>query len=323
MKPQRRWHKIPYFFLLLLSLNRGHTGFAQSTDSADVHVIDEPNIESHATTLKVIPKRFWPVTALHAVGYGGSLAALAGVWYSDFDKTKLHAFNDLDEWGGMDKVGHANTAWQLANFSYSLYRYTGLSQKKSALVGSGFAMLYLTTLEFFDGYSAKWGFSFPDMGANLAGSTLAYFRNIGKLHNLQFKYSWHYTRYPLYRQEVLGKTTPERMLKDYNGQTYWLSINIPKAWFREHKNWLCFSLGYSIDGFTGGSQNYFDARIANPPAFDRVGEFFLSLDLDVSKFKVKDKFLRTVLKAVNLVKVPAPAIGITTNGKLLLKPFYF
>lgn len=265
-------------------------------------------------------KTFWWITGGHALAYGGSLAVLGTVWYDDFDRTKLHAFNDMDEWGGMDKLGHVATAWHLSNFSYSLYRYTGMKQKKAALVGASVAMLYQTTLEFFDGYSAKWGFSFGDMGANLAGSALSYFRNMGVLRNFHLKYSWWQTKYPPYRPNVLGTDVPQQMLKDYNGQTYWASINFPKAWMKK-SNWLCFSLGYSIDGFTGGKQNYFDASVINPPSFNRVGEFYFSLDLDVEKLNIKKKWLKTVLKVMNVIKVPCPAIGINTGGKFLFKPF--
>lgn len=266
-------------------------------------------------------KKFWWVTGIHAAGYVGSLAALASVWYKDFDKTNMHAFNDMDEWGGMDKLGHVNTAWQLSNFSYSAYRYTGMKEQKAALVGSSFALLYQTTLEIFDGYSAKWGFSFGDMGANLLGAGMAYLRNTHILRYVQYKISWWETQYPPYRTDVLGKTIPEQMLKDYNGQTYWLSINFPHSWFKANRNWLCFSLGYSIDGYTGGKQNYYAADVVLPsPLFERKSEFFLSLDLDCSQFNIRKKWLRQVLKVFNVVKVPFPAIGINTQGKILFRP---
>ena len=162
------------------------------------------------------------------------------------------------------------------------------------------------------------------MGANLIGTTLAYFRNSGTFKNINFKYSWNKTKYPDYRPEVLGSTIPQQMLKDYNGQSYWLSINMPKGWFSDStNNWLCFSLGYSIDGFTGGKQNYFDPTLLNPPTFDRVGEFYLSLDIDFTKFNIKSKLLKNFLKVFNVIKIPCPAIGFTSNGKLLIKPFYF
>lgn len=313
MRPANFYKRPGKFFLLqVFLLFSFHAVFAQTGNRIDtIHVHDERPVNK---------KIFWWVTAGHIAGYGGSLAGLAGVWYKDFDRTSLHTFNDMDEWGGMDKLGHVNTAWQLSNFSYSLYRYSGMHNKKAALIGSSFAMLYQTTLEFFDGFSAKWGFSFGDMGANFVGASLAYLRNIQVLRNVQFKFTWSKTSYPPYRPDVLGQTTLQQVLKDYNGQTYWLSMNLPRKWFKENRNWLCFSLGYSIDGYTGGKANYFDASVVNPPDLKRQSEFYLSLDLDVSKFNIRKKWVKQVLKVFNVVKVPIPAVGLNTGGKFLFKP---
>jgi len=132
------------------------------------------------------------------------------------------------------------------------------------------------------------------------------------------------SKYAAYRPDVLGTTFPEQLLKDYNGQNYWLSVNMPKKWFtNESRNWLCFSLGYSIDGFTGGKKNYVDPGIINQPVFSRVGEFYLSLDIDFTKFNIKNKVLRNFLKIFNVVKIPFPAIGLTTSGNVLIRAIYF
>jgi hypothetical protein len=37
---------------------------------------------------------------------------------------------------------------------------------------------------------------------------------------------FHTTQYAQYRPNVLGSSLAEQMLKDYNGQTYWLSVNL-------------------------------------------------------------------------------------------------
>jgi hypothetical protein len=161
------------------------------------------------------------------------------------------------------------------------------------------------------------------MSANFAGCTFAYFRNTGHLKNVQYKFSYHPTKYPQYRSDLLGKTDAEKVLKDYNGQTYWISMNFPQKWFRNERNWLCFSIGYSIDGFTGARENLFDPQFTNPPVFDRKGEFLFSLDIDFDKMNIKNKFLKSVLKVFNVIKVPFPAFGFDTNGNLLLKPVYF
>lgn len=311
------WHKL--IFILLFTTLAGKS-YSFHNGSAEISLADSLQKDS----IPYNKKKMIVSHIVHGVGYGGSLAALAGVWYKDFQKTKLHAFNDMDEWGGMDKAGHVNTAWQISNFSFAMYRNAGMKEKKAAFVSSGVSMLYLTTLEFFDGYSADWGFSFGDMGANIIGSSLAYLRNTGKIRNVHLKWSYFETKYPPYRPDVLGHAFHERMLKDYNGQNYWLSVNMPGSWFADgSRNWLCFSVGYSIDGFTGGKQNYFDESVIIPPTLSREGEFYLSVDIDFSKLNIRNKWLKNVLKVFNVIKIPAPAIGFSTGGKLLVKPFYF
>jgi uncharacterized protein YfiM (DUF2279 family) len=330
MKPKRFYHRISPLFFTGIFFLQFSIAFSQKNDSTydeiplAYKVFEEHENKECASDVKINKKRFWFVTGAHTVGYGASLYGLSQIWYNNFAQDKFHSFNDMDQWGGMDKFGHVTTAWQLSNFSYRLYRYTNMKNERAAFVGSTVAMLYQTTLEIFDGYAAEWGFSWGDMGANLLGAGFAYLRNTGKMKNIQYKFSYYKTKYPQYRPNVLGKNSSEQVLKDYNGQNYWLSINLPKNWFKntEH-NWLCFSIGYSIDGFTGGSQNYFDASITNPPTFERVGEFFFSFDIDFTKLNIKSRLLKNVLKVFNVIKIPCPAIGVSTNGKLLLKPFYF
>ena len=48
----------------------------------------------------------------------------------------------------------------------------------------------------------------------------------------------------------------ERMLKDYNGQTYWLSANL-KSFFQGSNipAWLNVAVGYGADGMFGGFEN--------------------------------------------------------------------
>ncbi|HYG51800.1 MAG TPA: DUF2279 domain-containing protein [Flavobacteriales bacterium] len=326
MKPQWFYHKIVSFILTGIFFLKVSIVLPQASDSTNLKIFLDDFDQSRgcASAVPTNPKRFWLVTGVHAAGYGASLYGLSTIWYANYNQTSFHFFNDMDEWAGMDKLGHFVTSWQVSNFSYKLFAWAHMRNDRAALVGSSVAALYQSTLEFFDGFSDGWGFSWGDVGANFLGCTFAYFRNTGRLKNVQYKYSFHATTYPQYRQELLGKTVPEQMLKDYNGQTYWISLNAPAKWFTEGHNWLCFSFGYSIDGFTGADKNQFDEKYAlNPPSFERVGELFFSFDIDFEKMDIQNKFLRTVLKVFNVVKLPFPAIGFATNGRLLLKPFYF
>ena len=46
------------------------------------------------------------------------------------------------------------------------------------------------------------------------------------------------------------------MLKDYNGQTYWLSANL-KSFFKKSNvpTWLNISVGYGAEGMFGATEN--------------------------------------------------------------------
>src|SRR5690606_17210052 len=51
-------------------------------------------------------KRTWLVAGVNVVGYGGTMIALYSAWYSKYDQTSFHTFNDWPEWKQVDKAGH-------------------------------------------------------------------------------------------------------------------------------------------------------------------------------------------------------------------------
>ena len=46
----------------------------------------------------------------------------------------------------------------------------------------------------------------------------------------------------------------------------------------------------------------------NLPSIERYPQFYLSLDIDLTKIETRSAFLRTVFSAVGFLKIPAPAI---------------
>ena len=63
------------------------------------------------------------------------------------------------------------------------------------------------------------------------------------------KFSFHTTKYASLRPNVLGSSLSEEIFKDYNGQTYWLSVNL-HSFFKSSKlpKWLNLAAGYGADG---------------------------------------------------------------------------
>ena len=90
-------------------------------------------------------------------------------WYKDYPKTSFHTFNDSKEWLQMDKVGHAWAAYNAGRASTACGNGPAFI-KKAAWIGGLSSTVYLTVIEFLDAHSAKWGWSWSDMAANILGS---------------------------------------------------------------------------------------------------------------------------------------------------------
>lgn len=248
--------------------------------------------------------------------YAGTMTYLYSQWYSEYTSSKFHFFNDNAEWLQMDKVGHTGTAYYLNKVSFDLFRYAGLNSKKAMWFGSGFSLIYLSTVEVLDGFSDKWGASYGDILANVAGTSLFVAQqSIWDEQRLFLKYSYSKSRYAKYRPNVLGGVFYESMLKDYNGQTYWLSANI--ASFLKDSNipkFLNIAVGYSADGMLGGFSNPSEIN-GNPiPHYDRKRQYFLSLDIDFTRIPTNSKFLKGLFEVFSFVKFPFPALEFSNTG---------
>ena len=163
------------------------------------------------------------------------------------------------------------------------------------------------------------------MAANVAGSSLFAAQQLGwKEQRIQFKFSAHRKTYEpdleMRADELFGTSLAERILKDYNGQTLWMSFNIHS--FLRKKNipeWLNISVGYGAEGMFGGYENIaYDEdgnETFNRTDIKRYRQWFLSPDIDLTKINTRSKFLRTVLAGLNAIKIPAPSLELS-NGKL-------
>lgn len=283
-------------FLLIATSSWGQNRFFQPTDSLHSGRLA-------ATSISV--GTIWT----------GSIIALNQVWYDGFEKTKLHSFDDSKEWMQMDKLGHVFTAYHLSQQATKLYRWTGLDRKKSAWIGAGIGFGYQLTFEFLDGRSSAWGFSWSDLAANGLGSALFLAQEISwQEQKFKLKFSYHPTEYAQYRPNILGSNFGERLLKDYNGQTYWLTFSpgtlFPKSNIPE---WISIAAGYSVDQKIAAKNDYFISA-DGLKTFDAHREFVLSLDIDVSKLPIQKKWLKTVLNPFNIIKIPFPALVFQTKG---------
>lgn len=250
----------------------------------------------------------------------GSLIYLNQAWYQEYNTSKFHEFNDNDEWFQLDKCGHTFTTYQTGRLMMNAMDWAGYSKKNQLLIGglSGFA--YMSAIEVMDGYSEGWGFSWGDMGANALGSGLAIGQKaLWNEQRIQLKFSFYQSNYAKYRTNLLGESFGSQILKDYNGQIYWLSINPSTFMKKETKfpKWLNVAFGYGANGMIGARDNNFLIQDADGTirTFNRYRQGYFSLDVDFTRIKTKSRFLKSVFTCINIIKIPFPNLEVS-EGKL-------
>lgn len=241
-----------------------------------------------------------------------SLIGLNQLWYKDYEQSKFHSFNDNNEWLQMDKIGHVFTSYQLGRVGANLLSWSGVSENNQLIYGSTLGFTFLTTVEVFDGFSKEWGFSWGDMLANASGTGLYVGQQLlWKEQRMTLKYSFHQTKYAKQRPDQLGDGFLEELLKDYNGQTYWLSCNV-RSFFKTSKipKWFNIAFGYGADGLLSGHNEVVNNLMITQ---NRTRQFYLSFDVDLTKIKTKSHLLRSIFDVLNVIKLPFPALEF--NGK--------
>ncbi len=280
--------------------------------------------QTKSDTAEIRKGRIIGVTAIAGAGYIGGMTGLYYLWYKDYDQSKFHTINDNNAWLQVDKLGHSFSAYQLSRWTHTGYRWAGLDNNRSAIIGASYGFLFLTTVEIFDGFSTNWGFSWGDVAANALGTSLFLGQQLAwKEQRIQFKFSYWPSEYAQYNPEVLGETHLQRVFKDYNGETFWLSVN-PQSFTSSRKifpKWMNISLGYSATGMTNTYENlpgvYPDSK------YNRTRQFYLSLDIDLTKIKTKSEFLRLLLEAANTLKIPFPTLEYNNVDGIRFHPLYF
>lgn len=258
--------------------------------------------------------------------FTGAILALNVLWYKGFHRQKFHFFKDGREWLQMDKAGHAISAYNLSVFGTDVYRWSGMNAQRSYIAGSATGFLFLSIIEIFDGFSSGWGFSNGDMIANLLGSSFSAGQYAGwGEQRIQLKFSYRRTIYPSYRPEILGKGFFQKVLKDYNGQTYWLSANISSFCPANLQipTWLNLAIGMGAEGMISGMPEI-NIDSTSRPAFKRFRKFYISPDLNFQNLPVNDIVIQSALKSVNFLKCPLPALEfIPSKRKWKAKLFGF
>jgi len=281
--------------------------FSLQVNSQGLH--SEPNLDKKKKNILLISE---------ASIYTIALVGLNQLWYADYPRQSFRFKNDNSNWLQMDKMGHTAVSYYSGVAGIKAYQWAGFSRKKAIWYGGMTGSFFLTIIEVLDGFSYGWGASSGDLIANTTGSLFA----IGQAlkwneQRIQLKYSYKPSEWADMNPEKLGNNHLERALKDYNGQTYWLSFNMKSLFQIDNEsfpNWLSLSLGHSGNGMISALQK------ENQP--QRTRQYFMSFDIDLNKIKTKNKTLNSVLHTFGFLKFPAPTVELK-KGKLYFHPIYY
>jgi hypothetical protein len=263
--------------------------------------------------------------------YAGASVALYNYWYRGYELGPFQLFNDNAEWLQMDKGGHVLNAYYQTTWAHGLFHWAGLPRHKAILYAGLTSTVIQSTIEVYDGFSQQWGFSLGDVAANTLGTGLAMGQQaLWDEQRIRIKFSFVPVNYgslddpqlEARASDLYGSAFSERLLKDYNGLTYWLSAS-PAAFVPRKTRfpaWLSVAVGYGAEGLYGGFENAWCSspgirpEECNPAELIRRGDvprqrqLFLSLDVDLTQIETRKPFLRSLFGVISVLKVPAPAL---------------
>ena len=291
--------------------------------------------------------RFWTMAGIGTTVYTSSMIGLNELWYAGYERSAFHLFDDRGEWNDMDKMGHLYSAYNESLVFYKGAKWIGMNKKQAIWTGVGIGTLMQGSIEILDGFSKKWGFSIADIGFNTLGVALFASQQFAwDEQRIVMKFSSFRKPYPnttvlaenststttlqTHTNDLFGKNYIQYFLKDYNAQTIWLSVNPSSFINKKDSNfpeWLNIAVGYGAQNIFGGFANTWtdgeNVFVLDSNDYPRYRQFYLSLDLDLTKFKTKNHFVKTLLTLANMLKIPAPTIEFNTLGKVKFHALHF
>ena len=280
-----------------------------------------PDIDSG----RINTRSLYKAIAVETAYYAGAMFILQNTWYHDRKTVPFHFYDDNKGYLQVDKFGHAFGAYFESYIGYHCLLNAGVSKTNALIYGGSLGLILQTPIEIMDGIHEGWGFSWGDMAANAFGSGIVVGQEL--LFNeqiIKYKFSYWESEYARKANGYLGKTTLDRLLKDYNGQTYWFSMPVNKLIFKKNlPSWLNVAVGYGANGMYGEYNNISGYNGVEIPPTRRYRQYLLSLDIDWTKIKTKSKFLRTILQGMTFVKLPFPTLEYNSMGKFRLYGLYY
>ncbi len=246
------------------------------------------------------------VSATRLAVFGGVTAASMVVvhiqqqqaWWNG-PKGSFWLYNDWKFAKGIDKLGHMYGAYVASTAFREGFRWCGLSERSSVLLGVSAGLALELYVEIEDGFHEIYGFSPGDAMADFlgAGFLLAQ-ETYPVLENLRIKWSY-WPSSDL--REALRKGENRTFLDDYEGQKHWLAVDphfaLGEGLGKAIPSWLGIAVGYGVEG---SIRQRGDAR----------GAFYVALDYNLRRLAPETGIFHTLLYALDLVHLPAPGIKI-------------
>lgn len=256
------------------------------------------------------PYRLAAVASLSTIAFVGSYYLVFKEGWWDSSGNRFHFENDFEYAKNVDKAGHFFSGVLLGEGFYDGFRWSGVSEFRSYLLAGSMASLVHVGIDVKDGYSPEWGYSVWDV---LAGSLGGFYpmakRYVPGFQFIDYKFSYWKNSDAYWDQpgDHTGIFTD-----DYCNQTHWLSFKVnrmlPKVVEPFWPDWLAVAAGLSVQDtiFRGG---------AGAKAAKR--EYYLGLDWDLEgAIKPKTVFAKRVVRYLNYIKLPAPALQIYPQRKI-------
>ena len=267
---------------------RDSTWDYRSEDSVDI----QPEIK---------PWRLAGVASFTLVAYGAAYGfVLKKGWWGD-KGSDFHFETDFDYALNLDKLGHFAAGVAIGEIFYEGYRWAGASEFQSYLFAGLTALSTHIAIDIKDGFAPSWGFSIFDvLSGGLGGFLPMAERYIPLFKYIDLKWSYWINSNAYYNQN--HQASDGIFTDDYVNHTYWLSVKpyrlLPEAARKYYPSWLAIAVGLSIDDgvFTGAK---------NPHR-----EVYLAFDYDLEAFRPQSRLARSIVKALNYFKLPAPTIQV-------------
>jgi len=210
-------------------------------------------IEIDADSSKIERKTIHKAAAIAGAYYTGSIFTLNHTWYKDKPIVPFHFYNDNKGYLQVDKFGHMFGSYVYSTIGYYGLLNLGATRKEALIFGSTLGFVLQLPIEIMDGIHEGYGFSWGDIAANSMGSALVFGQELLFSEQVvKYKFSYWESNYARISNGYYGTTTMNRLLKDYNGHTYWFTMPISKiAVHQGLPPWLTVAVGLGTNVIIG------------------------------------------------------------------------